>query len=153
MRYKNHQPIPQHFHTSIHPSPSFIPSALNTFVLASFVIRLFSSPFAYSLFPLFTMSSSGATYCSFTALVQIQRMDSPAKAYNISLSAEFATSPAGEALLEIESPERIAIPIEYYNGAWNRNSYPTHTFFASEPCRSTPRSLQVQCYQSRLCKP
>ena len=61
------------------------------------------------------MSSSGATYCSFTALVQIQRMDSPAKAYNISLSAEFATSPAGEALLEIESPERIAIPIEYYN--------------------------------------
>ena len=56
------------------------------------------------------MSSSGATYCSFTALVQIQRMDSPTKAYNISLPAEFATSPAGEALLEIESPRADRYP-------------------------------------------
>jgi hypothetical protein len=31
------------------------------------------------------------------------------------LSAKFATSPAGELLAEIDFPERIAIPVEYYN--------------------------------------
>jgi len=102
------------------------------------------------------MSSSGATYCNFTALVQIQRMDSPAKAYNICLSAEFATSPAGEGLLEIDSPERIAIPIEYFNEGQEQEFLSNAYFFcvgtlSIDTTDSTDPVLSIKAMQALVC--
>jgi hypothetical protein len=37
------------------------------------------------------------------------------KAHKVILTAEFAASPAGEVIPEIESPERIALALEYWN--------------------------------------
>jgi hypothetical protein len=54
------------------------------------------------------MSSTNATYCSFAGLLEIRKMESAPKAYSMLhyTLAEFATSPAGELISEIISPEQ-----------------------------------------------
>ena len=63
------------------------------------------------------MSSSGqgATFCSFSGMLQIHRMESAEKAYTIILVAEMFTSVASEVIPEIDSPEHIQIKLEYFN--------------------------------------
>jgi hypothetical protein len=78
---------------------------------------------------LLAMSSSGSTYCTFTVLLQIQKLDSPARAYSIALTAVFATSPAGELVAEIDSPDRIAIPVEHYNDSQEQEFLNNAYFF------------------------
>ncbi|KAN0066898.1 hypothetical protein V8E54_000034 [Elaphomyces granulatus] len=102
------------------------------------------------------MSSAGATYCTFTALLQIQKLDSPGKAYSIALTAEFATSPAGELIAEIDSPERIAIPVEYYNDG-QEQEFRTNAYFfcigtlTIDTADATNPVLSVKAIQVLVC--
>jgi hypothetical protein len=50
------------------------------------------------------------------------------KAHKVILTAEFATSPAGEVIPEIESPERIALALEYWN-ANQEQEFLAHGYF------------------------
>jgi hypothetical protein len=74
------------------------------------------------------MSSSSGTYCNFSALMEILNVESMSKAHKVILTAEFATSPAGEVIPEIESPEQIALALEYWN-ANQEQEFLAHGYF------------------------
>jgi hypothetical protein len=60
--------------------------------------------------------------------MEIINVESRSKAHKVILTAEFATSPAGEVIPEIESPERIALALEYWN-ANQEQEFLAHGYF------------------------
>ncbi|KAN0067640.1 hypothetical protein V8E54_014205 [Elaphomyces granulatus] len=76
--------------------------------------------------------------------------------YSIALTAEFATPPAGELVVEIDSPERIAIPVEYYNDGQEQEFLNNAYFFcigtlAIDTADTTNPVLSIKAIQVCVC--